>query len=171
MLRVHHTQNRRAIPPNRGRHTGQRETSLLLHGHSRQCVSGDHCMRVSCAGAYVFKFQVRVINQDCIRRNALCQQTQNEFHRDSHVANNRLSTENVLASSYTPQQITFRSAYRFSVIGLLADLTRRAAGCHGFFPTNGPIETQSVVTCGQGSTQPGPAPNPSPRSSRAGLSH
>ena len=50
-------------------------------------------MGIRSAGADIIQLEVRVVVQNILRGNSLSQQAEDEFNRDSHVADNRLSAK------------------------------------------------------------------------------
>ena len=60
----------------------------------------DYGMSISKTGPEVFRFQIRVVREDCLRSFPLSKQTKNEFDGNAHAPNNGFTTKNLGVHSY-----------------------------------------------------------------------
>ena len=73
-----------------------------------QGVPVNHGTRIRVAGTDVHRIKVGVVIKDGFLRDALGQQAQDEFHRNSHVADDRLAAEDVGPGGDAFEQVFFR---------------------------------------------------------------
>ena len=66
-----------------------------LHEAVTDGVPGDHRVRVRSAGSHVVEFKVGIVVQNVLGRDPLRQQAEDEFHRDSHVSDDRLPAKDI----------------------------------------------------------------------------